>query len=303
MEFELTILGSSSASPTKYRNPTAQLLNFRNTHFLIDCGEGTQKQLKINGFNHFNITKIFISHLHGDHYLGLFGLLSSMSLNGREKPLDLYAPAELQELLALQSKISKVYWSFELRFHPTQNKTSELIFEDHRIEIFSIPLKHRVPTTGFVFKEKPLLRKLNPKMLRDYDIPNYVRASIKKGADFTTEDGHLLTNKQLTLDPEASRSYAYCSDTKYTESILEDIKGVDLLYHEATFLDQLADRAKTTGHSTAKQAGEIAKLAAVKQLVIGHFSSRYRDLNPLLDEAKTEFPNTVLAIENTTISL
>ncbi|MGB0428676.1 MAG: ribonuclease Z, partial [Flavobacteriales bacterium] len=267
MEFELTILGSSSASPTKYRNPTAQLLNFRNTNFLIDCGEGTQKQLKINGFNHFNITKIFISHLHGDHYLGLFGLLSSMSLNGREKPLDLYAPAELQELLALQSKISKVYWSFELRFHPTQNKTSELIFEDHRIEIFSIPLKHRVPTTGFIFKEKPLLRKLNPKMLRDYDIPNYVRASIKKGADFTTKDGHLLTNKQLTLDPQASRSYAYCSDTKYTESILEDIKGVDLLYHEATFLDQLADRAKTTGHSTAKQAGEIAKLAAVKQLV------------------------------------
>lgn len=303
MEFEVTILGNSSATPTATRNPSAQILHFRNKYFLIDCGEGTQVRVRQNRFKYQKIDKIFISHLHGDHYLGLFGLLSSLSLNNRKKTVEIYAPKDLEELIKLQAKISKVYWSFPLKFIYTNPKQAELIYEDEALEIHSFPLKHRIPTTGFMFKEKPMQRKLNPKMLRDFDIPIFERNRIKKGADFTTEDGVFLTNKELTLDPPEARSYAYCSDTAYLESVIPHIENATLLYHETTFLQDLADRAKFTKHSTTHEAGTIAKKAGVKKLIIGHFSARYDDLSFFKKETKEVFENCELALQNKTFKL
>lgn len=303
MEFEVTILGSSSATPTATRNPSAQILHFRNKFFLIDCGEGTQVRIRQNRIKYQKIDKIFISHLHGDHYLGLFGLLCSLNLNNRKQPVEIYCPEPLEELIRLQAKISMVYWAFPLKFIHTNPKEPELLYEDSALEIHSFPLKHRIATTGFVFKEKPMPRKLNPKMLRDYDIPVYARNQIKYGSDYTTDDGIYLSNESLTFDPPKPRSYAYCSDTAYLESVIPHIKEADLLYHETTFLKDMAQRAKFTKHSTTEQAGTIAKLANVKKLIIGHFSARYHELHPFLEETKEVFENCELAIENKTFQV
>jgi ribonuclease Z len=303
MSIQLCILGSGSATPTAYRNPTSQYLSIKNHHFLVDCGEGTQSQIRKNKLSFQKIDKIFISHLHGDHYLGLFGLLSTLTLNNREKPVKLYAPKDLEELLNLQKKVSRVTWSFELKFIPTNPKEPELIFEDDEITIHSFPLKHRVPTTGFVFREKPNDRKLIPQRLIDFDIPIYARKQIKKGADFEMEDGTIISNSELTTDPLPSKSFAFCSDTIFDETIIPNITGVDLLYHEATFLKNLEKRAKETKHSTSEQAAVIAKKAHVGKLIIGHFSSRYINLEDHLTEAKEVFENTELALENKTFKV
>lgn len=295
--FELTILGSSSATPTSTRNPTAQLLNIAERFFLIDCGEATQIQLRKFKLKFQRINHIFISHLHGDHYLGLIGLLSSMHLLGRTVDLNLYCPPELEEIIEVQFKHSQTYLRFKIVYHHHKYIANDLIFEDNKVEVRTILLNHRIPCCGFLFTEKPLLANISKEILQKCHIPVEQILAIKGGADFITSDGELIPNNQLVTNKLKPRSYAYCSDTCYDERIIEFIKGVDLLYHEATFLNEMLPRAKETFHSTALQAATIAQKAEVHQLMIGHYSARYRDLQPLLDEAQTVFSNTVLSIE------
>lgn len=295
--FELTILGCSSATPTSTRNPTAQLLNIAERFFLIDCGEATQIQLRKFKLKFQRINHIFISHLHGDHYLGLIGLLSSMHLLGRTVDLHLFCPPELEEIIEVQFKHSQTYLRFKIVYHHHKFIADDLIFEDNKVEVRTILLNHRIPCCGFLFTEKPLLANISKEIIQKYNIPVEQILAIKGGADFITTDGELIANSNLVSNKLKPRSYAYCSDTCYDERIIEIIKGVDLLYHEATFLNEMLPRAKETFHSTALQAATIAQKAEVHQLMIGHYSARYRDLQPLLDEAQTVFSNTILSIE------
>lgn len=295
--FELTILGCSSATPTSTRNPTAQLLNIAERFFLIDCGEATQIQLRKFKLKFQRINHIFISHLHGDHYLGLIGLLSSMHLLGRTVDLHLYCPPELEEIIEVQFKHSQTYLRFKIVYHHHKFIANDLIFEDNKVEVRTILLNHRIPCCGFLFTEKPLLANISKETIQKYDIPVEQILAIKGGADFITNEGELIPNSNLVSNKLKPRSYAYCSDTSYDERIIEVIKGVDLLYHEATFLNEMLPRAKETFHSTALQAATIAQKAEVHQLMIGHYSARYRDLQPLLEEAQTVFSNTILSVE------
>jgi ribonuclease Z len=295
--FELTILGCSSATPTSQRNPTAQLLNIAERFFLIDCGEATQIQLRKYKIKFQRINHIFISHLHGDHYLGLIGLLSSMHLLGRTVDLNIYCPPELKEIIDLQFSYSQTYLKFNINYHFYNYVNNDLIFEDDKVEVRTIVLNHRIPCCGFVFTEKPLLSHILKGKLEMYQIPVEQIMAIKKGEDFITESGETIQNKLLVTDKMKPRSYAYCSDTCYDEGIIEFIKGVTLLYHEATFMNDMLLRAKETFHSTALQAATIAQKAEVKTLMIGHYSARYKDLQPLLAEAKSIFKNTILAVE------
>ncbi len=295
--FELTILGCSSATPTSTRNPTAQLLNIAERFFLIDCGEGTQIQLRKFKLKFQRINAVFISHLHGDHYLGLLGLLSSMHLLGRTADLDLYCPAELEEIINLQFKHSQTYLKFKIIYHQHKYIHNDLIFEDKKVEVRTIVLNHRIPCCGFLFKEKPLLANISKDVILKYQIPLNQILAIKSGADFISLDGNLIPNSSLVNNKQEPRTYAYCSDTCYEERLIEYIKDVDLLYHEATFLNEMSARAKETFHTTALQAGTIALKAHVKKLMIGHYSARYKNLEPLLEEAQSVFKNTVLAVE------
>lgn len=295
--FELTILGCSSATPTSKRNPTAQLLNIAERFFLIDCGEATQIQLRKFKLKFQRINHIFISHLHGDHYLGLVGLISSMHLLGRTADLHLFCPAELQEIIEVQFKHSQSYINYKIVYHPHNYLNNDLIFEDERVEVRTLVLNHRIPCCGFIFKEKQLLATISKETIHNHGLSVDQIIEIKSGADLVKESGEIIKNKDLLNAIQAPRSYAYCSDTCYDEGIIEYIKGVNLLYHEATFLQEMESRAKETFHTTALQAGTIAAKADVKQLMIGHYSARYKDLNPLLEEAKSTFQNSILAIE------
>jgi ribonuclease Z len=295
--FELTILGCSSATPTSTRNPTAQLLNVAERFFLIDCGEGTQIQLRKYKLKFQRINHIFISHLHGDHYLGLMGLLSSMHLLGRTVDLHLYSAPELKEIIEVQLKHSQTQLRYTIVYHPHRYIANDLIFEDNKVEVRTILLNHRIPCCGFLFTEKPILPNISIETLKKYRIPVDQIMNIKNGADYITADGTTVPNSELVSQQHQPRSYAFCSDTCYDERIIESIKGADLLYHEATFMDDMKERAKETYHSTTLQAATIAQKAGVKQLMIGHYSARYKDLRPLLDEAKSIFENTVLAVE------
>lgn len=295
--FEIIVLGSSSATPAYNRNPSAQLLNINDRFYLIDCGEATQNQLNKFKLKSSRIDYIFISHLHGDHYLGLVGLLSTMHLNGRVKEIHVFGPPQLKEIVDLQLKVSETKLRYEVIFHFTHTEYTEQIFENNDVTVETIVLNHRIPTTGFLIKEKPRKRKINTVKLEEYDVPLEYIPLLKNGIDYSDKHGKTIPNGVLTFDPTPSRSFAYCSDTLYNEDFIEQIEGVNFLYHEATFLHELIDRAVETYHTTALQAGIIAKKANVKQLMIGHFSARYRELDPLLAEAKTEFENTVLAIE------
>ncbi len=295
--FELTILGCSSATPTSKRNPTAQLLNIAERFFLIDCGEGTQIQLRKFKLKFQRINHIFISHLHGDHYLGLMGLLSSMHLLGRTADMHLYCPAELQEIIEVQFKHSHSYLNYQIIYHGHKYISNDLIFEDERVEVRTIVLNHRVPCCGFIFTEKPLLANITKEIIHEYQLNVEEILAIKGGSDLRRTGQELIKNEDLVVSRNQPRKYAYCSDTCYDERILEFIKGADLLYHEATFLHDMLDRAKETFHTTALQAGKIATMAEVKQLMIGHYSARYKDLGPLLEEAGSEFANTILAVE------
>ncbi len=263
----------------------------------MDCGEATQNQLNKFKIKSAKIDTIFISHLHGDHYLGLVGLLSTLHLNGRTKTMTIVGPPELKDIIDLQLKVSETQLRFPIDFRPTQVDYTEVVFQNNDVIVETIILNHRIPTTGFVFKEVARKRKINTEKLTEYDIPLEYIPLLKNGIDYCDKFGRTIANAELTFAPKAPRSYAYCSDTIYTEHFLDQIEGVDCLYHEATFLHELIERAKETFHTTALQAGTIANKANVKQLMIGHFSARYKELDLLLAEAKTAFNNTVLAVE------
>jgi len=301
MKFEVTILGSSSATPVFNRNPSAQLLNCNEKYYLIDCGEGTQQQLTKYNLKAARIDHIFISHLHGDHYFGLIGLLSSLHLNGRIKPMQIFAPGPLLEILEIQFKYSDTNLRYPIEFFPIEADESKQIFENQDLIVNTVVLNHRIPTTGFVFQQKPRQRKLIKE--KTEDIPMAYYAALKKGKDIEQSNGEILRSEDFTTPAEPPRSYAYCSDTMYDQRYFETIKGCDTLYHEATFMHELLDRANETHHTTAKQAGEIAKINGVKKLLIGHFSSRYKTLQMLLEETQSVFENTELAVEGRTFQL
>lgn len=295
--FDINILGCGSATPTLQHNPSSQVLNIREKLYMIDCGEGTQLQFRHNRLRFGRLNHIFISHLHGDHCFGLIGLLSTLALLGRNGDISIYAIADLEEILRPQINYFCRDTPFDIKIIPFDPTKSELIYEDRSVSVKTIPLKHRVPCAGFLFEEKQKEAHLIPDMIKFYNIPVKELSKIKKGADFVTEEGVVVANSRLTRPAEKARSYAYCSDTAYSESIVPIIEGVDLLYHEATFSEDAAARARETGHSTAKQAARIAKMANVKKLMLGHFSARYTDNRILKDEAKEIFENTILANE------
>ncbi|WBA43720.1 ribonuclease Z [Hymenobacter canadensis] len=303
MEFELKILGSASATPFLDRHHTAQVLTVAGSQYLIDCGEGTQRRLMEHKIRHQRIRTVFISHLHGDHFFGLFGLLGTMHLNGRTEPLQVFGPAGLDEVLTMQFRHSYTQLSFELDFTAVDTTQHAQVFEDKNLTVHTLPMRHRIPCCGYLFREKPKRRRLLASRLPNGLTPAQLTA-LTLGEDLLDEQGQLLVaNAAVTAEPKRARSYAFCSDTMYTESLADLVHGVDLLYHEATFMDDLRERAAVTHHSTARQAGLLARRAEVHRLLIGHFSSRYRDLEPLLNEAKTQFEWTELAVEGLTISL
>ena len=292
---KLTILGCHSATPRTNTNPTSQVLEIKNHMFLIDCGEGTQVELRRNRIKFSRIKHIFISHLHGDHYFGLIGLISTFQLLTRETELHIYAPKGLKDIILLQLKLSESWTSYNLIFHELNSKDSELIFEDDNVSVYTIPLKHRIYTNGFLFKEKPNERKLDINAVQKANIDVAYYRKLKQGADVVNEDGILIKNENVTKDPEPSKSYAYCSDTEYTESIIPLVEKVTVLYHESTFLDKNENLCKKTKHSTARQAAIIARKANVENLILGHFSTRYNGYENFEIEAKEEFENVLLA--------
>lgn len=304
MSLELTILGCHSATPRVNAHPTAQYLEINSRHFLIDCGEGTQRQMRKYKVSFSKINHIFISHLHGDHFFGLIGLISTFGILNREKELHIYGPKGIKEVINLQLKYSKSYVKYDLIFHELNSKESEIIFEDEKVKIRTIPLHHRIYTNGFFFKEKEKPRKLNKpsiKKFQEIEICDY--NNLKAGKDFKLSSNEIIKNSLLTLEPEDSKSYAYCSDTSYKPDIIEIIKESDLLYHEATFLADKEYLAKKTRHSTAEQAALIAKKANVKKLILGHYSSRYKDISLFKKEAEEIFKDVILAESGKVISI
>ncbi|MCF6279080.1 MAG: ribonuclease Z [Flavobacteriaceae bacterium] len=304
MSLKLTILGCHSATPRTSAHPTSQLLEIQNRHFLIDCGEGTQVQLRKYKIKFSKIKHIFISHLHGDHVFGLIGLISTFRLLNRDTKLHVYGPRGIKEFIVTQLRLSQSFAGYPIEFHELTSDKSELIYEDKKVEIYTIPLSHRIYTNGFLFKEKIGERKLNISAIKKHaeiEICDY--QNLKNGRDYTLENGETIPNKNLTHNPSKPLSYAFCSDTSYKENIVPFIKNVDLLYHETTFLNDKKDLAKTTKHSTTKQAAKIAKLANVSKLIIGHYSSRYKDIEPFKTEAREIFLNTELAVEGLTFEL
>jgi ribonuclease Z len=300
MKFEVTILGSSSATPIFNRNPSSQALNINDRLYLIDCGEGTQQQMLHFGIKASRIDYIFISHLHGDHYLGLLGLLSSLHLNGRSKPLKIFAPAPLKEIIELQLKYSETVLEYPIEYINTNPVTAEIILDNQDVTVETIPLDHRIQCTGFLFKEKKRNRKLLREKVEELNIPIEYYTALKKGNDYTAPDGKVYKNDLLTLPASDPHSYAYCSDTLYNPQYFSQVSNVDLLYHESTFLNDMLERAQSTYHTTALQAGNVALQTGAKRLLLGHFSARYKTLTELLDEAKTVFPETELAVEGKT---
>ena len=291
----LTILGNNSALPAYDRNPTAQLLQTAEESYLIDCGEGTQMQMTRYKIRRSRISHIFISHLHGDHYFGLIGLLTSMSLLNRTQDLHLHAPAELEQILNLQLTVADTHLSYKLHFHAL--KDEGLILDGKKIKVHCFKVTHRIATWGFLFREKKNPRKINAERAFTYEIPNAFFDKLQQGHDYINKKGTIIPNEEVTLPAPPARSYAYCADTIYDESLAEKIKGVDLLYHETTYLKDLPDRAAARFHSTTIQAADIAKRAGVKKLLIGHFSSKYETLEAFLTEAAEVFENTELALE------
>ncbi len=291
MTFELTILGCGSAAPTSTQNPTAQLLKMAERYFLIDCGEGTQQQIRRLKLRMSKINHVFISHLHGDHYFGLVGLISSFHLLNRKNTLHVYGPPALEEIINVQLAASNTELVYPLQFHPTQASEKRLIFEDRRVEVYSFPLRHSIPTTGFLFIEKQRDRNMIPEKIEEYSIPTYAINGIKKGDDFKTEHGETIPNQELTKDPPKPLSYAFCSDTAYAGRTAEFVRGVDLLYHESTFLDEDKTRAKKTKHSTTLQAARVAQEADARHLLLGHYSARFDDPQTFATEAQRIFPN------------
>ena len=296
MKFELTILGCGGAIPTLERNPTSQYLNIQDRHFLIDCGEGFQIQLRKYKCKFSKIDHIFISHLHGDHFLGLFGYLSTLSLLGRTTPINIYAPKDLLNLINAHNEISGKNYNFDLNFNALNFKGSTKIYEDKILEIFSFPVNHSVPCCGFLFQEKKSQRNIIKAKIKDLGLGI---GDIKKlkNRENCVVDGRSIEYKEVTVSGNKARSYAYCADTKYDEKIIPFIKDVDVLYHESTFLEELKNKASKTKHSTPNQAAKIALNANSKMLILGHFSARYDNVEKFVLEASSIFKNTVAAYD------
>ena len=292
---KLTILGCYAATPRTFTNPTSQILEIKNRLFLIDCGEGTQVQLRKNKIRFSKINHIFISHLHGDHFFGLIGLVSTFTLLNRNTDLHIHGPKGIKEIIKLQLRLANSWTNYNLHFHELESNESEIIFEDDKVVVKTIPLKHRIYTNGFLFEEKIDKRKLNTDAVQNYEIDKCYYQNIKNGKDITLDDGRVIENAQLTFDPKPPMRYAFCSDTKYNEDIIPIIDGVDVLYHESTFLQSEESLAGKTMHSTAKEAATIALKANVKQLVLGHYSTRYENISLFKEEAETIFPEVLLA--------
>ena len=291
----LTILGCYAATPRTLTNPTSQVLEIRNRMFLIDCGEGTQVQLRKHKIRFSKINHVFLSHLHGDHFYGLIGLISTFSLLNRKQDLHIYGPKGVKEVTLLQLKVSASWTSYNLYFHELESTGPQVVFEDEKVRVTTIPLKHRVYTNGYLFEEKPGDRKLNIEAAQRYGIETCYYNKIKGGGDITLDDGRNIPNSELTFDPSSPKKYAFCSDTIYDESIVPLIQGADVLYHESTFLESEAHLCEKTMHSTAKQAAGIAMKAGVKKLILGHFSTRYNDISIFREEAQSIFPDVELA--------
>ncbi|HTA83013.1 MAG TPA: ribonuclease Z [Bacteroidia bacterium] len=296
-DFDVTVLGCSSATPAFGRYPTSQYVNIAGRSFLVDCGEAAQMQLRRFSIKFQRINHIFISHLHGDHFLGLSGFLASLHLLGRTEPLHLYAESNLEEILNTTNKHSRTVLQYPIVFHPLNFSENQVLFEDEKLTVSTVIVKHSIPCCGFIFEEKPRLRKLVKEELEKNNVPVDQMEKLKHGEDFITAEGKRIKNDLLTIAPLAPRKYAYCADTMYNEDILPAIDNADLLYHESTFMEDMRERAKQTMHSTTKDAANIALKAGVKKLIIGHFSARYKDLQPLLAEAKEIFTETYLAEE------
>jgi len=300
---KLTILGCHSATPRFNAAPTAQVLEVRGHLFLIDCGEGTQMRLRACKVKFSRIKHIFISHLHGDHFFGLVGLIATFHLLGREAALNIYGPKGIKDAITLQLKLGKSWTNYPLQFHELESNQSVTLFEDEKLSVRTIPLKHRIYTNGFLFAEKVGLRKLDLEAVKKYRIDTSYFNKIKQGADLLLEDGSIIGNEELSLDPDPPKRYAYCSDTGYHPDMLPLIAGVDVLYHESTFLEQHLDLAENTGHSTAAQAAQIAAAAKADRLILGHYSGRYAELEDFRAEAAVYFPNTELATDGAIFEL
>jgi len=292
---KLTVLGCYAATPRTFTNPTSQILEIKNHLFLIDCGEGTQVQLRKNKIKFSRIKHIFISHLHGDHFFGLPGLISTFRLLGREKELHVYGPKGIKEAITLLLKLGDSWTNYPLYFHELSSKENELIYEDEKVTVSTIPLDHRIYTNGFLFREKVGPRKLNVDAVEKYKVDRAFYQNIKDGKDAENDDGKVIPNRELTFDPAKPKSYAFCSDTQYKPDLVKQLDGVDMLYHEATFLETEKKLATKTKHATAAQAAQIAKKANVGGLILGHYSTRYKSIEMFREEASAIFPKVYLA--------
>ncbi len=288
----VTILGNNSAVPSHHRHPTAQVLQTAEHVILIDCGEGTQMQMGLYKIKKSRINHIFISHLHGDHYFGLIGLLNSLALNNRLNDLHIYAPEKLQEIIEIQMEVAKAGFPFQLYFHKLEKE--EVLFEDKKLSVECFKVKHRIECWGFLFREKKNKRKIIARQVKKHKVPKSFYENLHQGEDFINKNNELIKNEVLTTEAEPPKSYAFCADTAFYEPIAEKIKGVDLVYHESTYLDELAKKAGDRFHSTSKQAATIAKKAGAKKLLLGHFSSMYETLEQFKEEACEIFENTKL---------
>lgn len=299
--FGVTILGNNSAIPAFDRHPTAQVVTLNEQLFLFDCGEGTQMQFSEYKIRRSRINHIFISHLHGDHYFGLVGLITSYSLLSRTSDLHLYAPAQLKPILDLQLEAASTTLSYQLIFHPIEQEG--MLVDDRKFSVECFSTRHRIACWGFIMREKKKPRKINKAVINQYDIPAAFYDRLKEGEDYTTKEGTVIRNDAVTIPSARPRSYAFAADTVYEESIAQKVQGVTMLYHEATYLKDQEERAAARFHSTTIQAASIAKQAGVEKLLLGHFSSKYEVLDPFLEEASAVFPNTQLAIEGTTYTV
>ena len=295
--FKVHILGCGSALPTLQHYASSQIVEFRDKCFMIDCGEGTQMQVRHTHIHFSKIQAVFISHIHGDHCFGLIGMISTFGMLGRTAPLHIYAPAELESILNAQVELFCTGLEYNIVFHAVDTAERTVIYEDRSLIVETIPLEHRVPCCGFIFREKPALPHIRRDMIDFYNIPISQINSIKAGAGWTTPDGDFVPHERITVPADAPRSYAYCSDTHYLPHLHELIKGVSTLYHESTYAEDNIEKARIYHHSTAAQAAMVARDANVGKLLLGHYSSRYRDESVLLDEAKAIFPNSYLTNE------
>jgi ribonuclease Z len=303
MTFEITILGCGAAAPTGRHNPSSQVVNLHDKLFLIDCGEGTQMQLRKFKIKLQRINHVFISHLHGDHYLGLMGFISSMHLLGRRSKLMIYGPPETKSIIDIQLKASQTFLEYELEYYTTVNDEKRLIFDDKSLQVFSFPLKHRIDCCGFQFVEKIRKPKIKKEYIEKYKLQPGNIIALKRGEPTVLSSGEILDPTEVCTPPDQPRTYSYCSDTAYSEKVIESIRGSDLVYHESTFLESEKERAKATFHSTAAQAAQVALNSGAKELIIGHYSSRYTSDLDFLTEAKTIFSNVELADEGKVFSI